>query len=169
VILFESMENLEIRHASESDREAIWELFHAIVARADTYVFDPSIPKEEALAYWMSPSNEKFVAILNDEVVGTYILRPNQPGLGSHVANAAFMVNPEVRRTGIGKAMGKHALRTAREFGYRAMQFNFVVSTNEHAIALWKKLGFEIVGILPGAFRHVDLGYVDALVMYQVL
>jgi L-amino acid N-acyltransferase YncA len=76
VILFESMENLEIRHASESDREAIWEIFHAIVARADTYVFDPSVPKEEALAYWMSPSNEKFVAILNDEVVGTYILRP---------------------------------------------------------------------------------------------
>jgi ribosomal protein S18 acetylase RimI-like enzyme len=163
------MENVEIRQASESDREAIWEIFHAIVVGADTYVFDPSIPKEEALAYWMSPANEKFVAILNDEVVGTYILRANQPGLGSHVANAAFMVNPEARRAGIGKAMGEHALRMARKFGYRAMQFNFVVSTNERAIALWKKLGFEIVGILPGAFRHVDLGYVDALVMYQVL
>jgi ribosomal protein S18 acetylase RimI-like enzyme len=160
---------LQIRSAINADRDAIWQIFQSTVKRGDTYVFDPVISKEEALAYWMSPVNRTFVAVSEDQVMGTYILRPNQPGLGSHVANAAFMVDPKVRRSGIGRRMGEHALATAQSFGYRAMQFNFVVSTNEHAIALWKKLGFEVVGKLPRAFQHRELGFVDALVMYREL
>jgi len=160
---------LQIRSAVNADRDTIWQIFQSTVKRGDTYVFDPAISKEEALAYWMSPANRTFVAVSEDQVMGTYILRPNQPGLGSHVANAAFMVNPKVRRSGIGRRMGEHALATAQSFGYRAMQFNFVVSTNERAIALWKKLGFEVVGKLPRAFQHRALGFVDALVMYREL
>ncbi len=102
-------------------------------------------------------------------MVGTYTLRPNAIGLGSHVANAAFMVSPEARGAGVGKRMGEHALAEARRLGFRAMQFNFVVSTNEPAVRLWRKLGFEIVGTLPGAFRHARLGFVDAYVMFQTL
>jgi ribosomal protein S18 acetylase RimI-like enzyme len=161
------MDSLQIRTAKNEDRDAIWAIFLQIVERGDTYAFDPAISKQEALAYWMSDANRIFVAERENRVVGTYILRPNQPGLGSHVANAAFMVEPQ--RSGVGRKMGEHALATAASLGYRAMQFNFVVSTNARAIALWQKLGFEIVGRLPGAFRHRELGYVDALVMYRVL
>jgi L-amino acid N-acyltransferase YncA len=158
---------IQIRTATSADHEAIWSIFRPIVERGDTYAFDPLISKWEALAYWMSDAHQIFVAEQENRVVGTYILRSNQPGLGSHVANAAFMVDPE--RLGVGKKMGEHALATARALGYRAMQFNFVVSTNVRAIALWEKLGFEIVGKLHGAFRHKELGYVDVLVMYRLL
>jgi ribosomal protein S18 acetylase RimI-like enzyme len=101
--------------------------------------------------------------------VGTYILRPNRPGLGSHVSNASFMVCPSARGLGVGRAMGEHCLEEARRLGYRAMQFNFVVSTNEAAVKLWQRLGFTIVGTLPGAFRHRTLGFVDAYVMFRTL
>ena len=103
------------------------------------------------------------------DIVGTYILRPNQSGGGSHVANAAFMVAPEARGQGIGRAMGEHCLSEARRLGFRAMQFNFVVSTNESAVRLWQQLGFKIVGTLPGAFRHPEKGYIDVYVMHRSL
>jgi ribosomal protein S18 acetylase RimI-like enzyme len=102
-------------------------------------------------------------------VVGTYILRPNQPGLGSRVSNATFIVSPSARGLGIGRIMGEHCLDEARRLGYRAMQFNFVVSTNEAAVKLWARLGFTVVGTLPGAFRHRTNGFVDAYVMFQTL
>jgi ribosomal protein S18 acetylase RimI-like enzyme len=102
-------------------------------------------------------------------IVGTYILRPNQSGPGSHVANAAFMVAPDARGMGIGRKMGEHSLSEARRIGFRAMQFNFVVSTNASAIRLWQQLGFKIIGTLPGAFRHPEKGYVDVYVMYRSL
>jgi ribosomal protein S18 acetylase RimI-like enzyme len=127
------------------------------------------MPREEALAYWLHPDARTYVFEDNGSVVGTYVLRPNQPALGSHVANAGFMVSPESRGAGVGRQMGEHCLKEARELGYRAMQFNFVVSTNEGAVRLWQRLGFQIVGTLPGAFRHARLGYVDAYVMFQDL
>ena len=160
---------LDIRFATETDRDAIWNIFHAVVAPGDTYAFDPRISREDALAYWFREDTHTYVAEEDGHVVGTYILRANQPGSGSHVANAAFMVAPTARGQGIGRAMGEHCLSEARRLGFRAMQFNFVVSTNEGAIRLWKQLGFKIVGTLPGAFRHPQKRYVDVYVMFRSL
>jgi L-amino acid N-acyltransferase YncA len=157
---------MKIRAAAESDRAAIWKIFHEVVAAGDTYAIDPDMSREEALTYWFSADTRTYVADSTVGVAGTYILRPNQSGGGSHVANAAFMVAPEARGQGIGRAMGEHCLSEARRLGFRAMQFNFVVSTNESAVRLWQQLGFKIVGILPGAFCHPKKGYVDVYVMY---
>jgi L-amino acid N-acyltransferase YncA len=158
-----------IREATERDRDAVWDIFHAVVAGGDTYVFDPATPRDEALAYWFQAEARTFVAEHDGRVVGTYLLKPNRPGLGAHVANAAFMVSPSARGLGVGRALGEHALDEARRLGYRAMQFNFVVSTNTAAVKLWENLGFAVVGTLPGAFRHQDLGFVDAYVMFRSL
>src|SRR6185369_15503687 len=160
---------LQIQQATALHSDAIWEIFHPIVARGDTYALDPRISREDGLAHWLQPANSCYVAEHQGSVVGTYILRSNQSGPGSHVANAAFMVSLGARGLGVGRKMGEHALREAGRLGFRAMQFNFVVSTNEPAVRLWQQLGFEIVGTLPGAFRHAELGFVDAYVMFRNL
>jgi L-amino acid N-acyltransferase YncA len=160
---------LNIRPAAQADRDAIWNVFHDIVALGDTYAFDPGMSREEALAYWFRADTRTYVAENDGGVVGTYILRANQSGAGSHVANAAFMVAPEAQGQGIGRAMAEHCLSEARRLGFRAMQFNFVVSTNTSAIHLWQQLDFKIVGTLPGAFRHPEAGYVDVYVMFRSL
>jgi L-amino acid N-acyltransferase YncA len=160
---------MEIRAAADSDHDAIWRIFHAVVAAGDTYAIDPYISREEALAYWFGADIQAYVAESAGHIVGTYILRPNQSGGGSHVANAAFMVAPDARGQGIGRAMAEHCLSEARRLGFRGMQFNFVVSTNESAVHLWQDLGFEIVGTLPGAFRDLQKRYVDVYVMFRSL
>ena len=160
---------MKIRPATEADHDAIWNIFHEIVAAGDTYALDPNLSRKEALKYWCEKSSRAYVAERRGCVVGTYMLRPNQSGGGSHVANAAFMVSASARGQGIGRAMAEHCLSEARRLGFRAMQFNFVISTNTPAIRLWQELGFEIVGRLPGAFRHPETGYVDAYVMYRSL
>jgi L-amino acid N-acyltransferase YncA len=160
---------MQIRPAINADRDAIWNIFHEIIAAGDTYVFDPQMPREEALAYWFRADTHTYVAEEDGGVVGTYILRPNQSGLGSHVANAAFMVAPDAEGAGVGRRMAEHCLSEARRMGFRGMQFNFVISTNTRAIHLWNQLGFEIVGTLPGAFRHPEKGYVDVYVMFRSL
>ena len=160
---------VEIRLATEADRDAIWEIFHDVIAPGDTYAFDPQMSRQDALTYWFRSDTHTYVAEQDRHVVGTYILRPNQSGGGSHVANAAFIVALKARGQGIGRAMGEHCLREARRLGFRAMQFNFVVSTNEGAIRLWKQLGFEIVGTLPDAFRDPEKGYVDVYIMFRSL
>ena len=160
---------MQIRQATAPDSDAIWDIFRPIVARGDTYALDPGISREEALAYWLHPANWCYVAEHQRNVVGTYILRANQPGPGSHVANAAFMVSLDARGLGVGRRMGEHSLNEARRLGFRAMQFNFVVSTNQPAVRLWQQLGFEIVGTLPGVFRHPEEGLVDAYVMFRSL
>jgi L-amino acid N-acyltransferase YncA len=160
---------LQIREATNADRDPIWNIFHAVVASGDTYTFDPQTSREDGLAYWLDPSHRCYVAERECEVVGTYILKANQPGLGSHVANAGFMVSPGARGHHVGRRLGEHALSEARRLGFRAMQFNFVVSTNAPAIHLWQQLGFAIAGTLPGAFRHREKGYVDAYVMFRSL
>ena len=160
---------LQIRAAADSDRDAIWDIFHDVVATGDTYVFDPNTSREEALAYWFREDTHTYVAEQNGEVVGSYVLRPNRPGLGAHVSNASFIVAKSARGLGVGRAMGEHCLSEARRLGFRAMQFNFVVSTNESAVHLWQQLGFKIVGTLPGAFRHSQKGYVDVYVMFRSL
>jgi L-amino acid N-acyltransferase YncA len=160
---------LNIRPATDNDRDAIWNIFHATVAPGDAFVYDPKTPREEAEAYWFAKGTRTYAAEQDGKIIGSYVLRPNRPGLGDHVANAGFMVAPEARGLGVGRAMGEHALDEARRLGYRAMQFNFVISTNESAVRLWQRLGFKIVGTLPGAFRHARKGLVDAYVMFRSL
>jgi GNAT superfamily N-acetyltransferase len=160
---------MNLRPAEKTDQEAVWQIFRAVIAPGDTYVFDPSMSRDEALAYWFGAGTHTYVAEIDQRIVGTYILKPNQPGLGNHIANAGFMVSPSDRGLGVGRRMGEHCLEEARRLGFRAMQFNFVVSTNEPAIRLWQELGFKIVGILPGAFCHPQHSFVDVYVMYRRL
>lgn len=158
-----------IRKATVDDAEAIWRIFQAVVAPGDTYSFDADTSRSEAVAYFLAPSITSYVADDGGRVVGMYKLIPNRIGRGSHVANASFMVDPAIHGRGVGRALGEHCLEEARRQGYDAMQFNFVVSTNMAGVALWKKLGFEIVGTLPKAFDHATLGRVDAYVMHRFL
>ena len=178
---------MKIRPATDADRDAIWNIFHEVVAAGDTYALDPNISREDALAYWFAPGTHTYVAEINRKsvgeadsfpgtaanpnhvIAGTYILQPNQSGGGSHVANAGFMVSASSRGQGLGRAMAEHCLSEARRLGFRAMQFNYVISTNTAAIRLWHDLGFEIVGTLASAFRDPDKGYVDVYVMYRSL
>jgi ribosomal protein S18 acetylase RimI-like enzyme len=125
--------------------------------------------EEEAVAYWMGPDRETFVAEEDGRILGTYYLRPNQLGGGAHVANCGYVTSPEATGRGIARLMCMHSLERARARGFRAMQFNFVVSTNERAVRLWQSIGFDIVGTLPGAFAHPKQGHVDVFVMFKTL
>lgn len=160
---------MTIRRATESDRDAIWEIFREVIAIGETYPIDPTIPRAQAVAYWFKHDARVYVAEGNKDIVGSYALHQNQAAGGSHVANAGFIVAKSARGQGIGRAMGEHCLKEARRIGFRAMQFNFVVSTNESAVKLWQDLGMKIVGTLPGAFWHPTRGYVDVYVMFQNL
>jgi L-amino acid N-acyltransferase YncA len=157
---------VEIRKATSADWPAIWPIFRAIVSTGDTHVNSPDSTEEDAHAYWMAGSQVVYVAVDGDAIVGTYRIRPNQLDLGNHVANAGFMAAPRQEGKGIGRMIAEHALREAKRIGYRAMQFDFVISTNTRAVKLWRSLGFIVVGTLPDAFRHARSGFVDALVMY---
>lgn len=158
---------IKIRKAKEADFGDIWEIFHRVVKSGDTFAFDPKARKEDCKTLWMSPHVHTYVAKSQDRILGTYIVRQNQPGLGAHVANAAYMVHPDARKSGIGKAMGCHSIKQAKRLGFSAIQFNFVVSTNIVAIQLWLKLGFKIVGTVPKAFNHQRLGLVDIYIMHK--
>lgn len=160
---------IRIRRAGEDDFEAIWSIFRRVVQSADTYPYPPDTDRDQARALWVAPPNRAYVALDGGEVVGTYYLRPNQPGQGAHVANAGFMVDPEVQGRGVGRAMGTHALEEARRAGFLSMQFNMVVGTNQRAVALWRDLGFSIIGTVPAAFKHPEHGLVDAHIMYRKL
>jgi len=158
---------MTIRLAEEDDSDAIWAILKPIFRAGDTYAVAPDISAEDALQFWTGGNHTAFVAGL--PVLGTYYICANQQGGGAHVCNCGFATSPEAQGTGIARAMLDHALTCAREMGFRAMQFNFVVSTNTRAIAIWERHGFDIVGRLPGAFDHPEQGFVDALVMYRDL
>jgi len=160
---------MQIRKAQASDGPAILEIILPVIREGATYSLDPDLSAADALAYWTSPDKETFVAEDDNVIVGTYFIRPNQAGGGRHVCNCGYITRADVAGRGVARSMCQHSLTYARERGYRAMQFNFVVSTNERAVRLWQSLGFAIVGRLPAAFRHPAHGYVDALVMYQSL
>lgn len=160
---------MNIRLAVASDFEGMWPIFQKTVSDEATYVFASDTSHEDAFAYWFGPGVVSYVAEEGGNIVGMYKLIPNQRDLGNHVANASFMVSPEHSGKGIGQKLGLHCLQEARKAGYEAMQFNFVISTNKAAVALWQKLRFSIVGTLPKAFRHQKLGYVDAYVMHRFL
>ena len=151
------------------DEGAIWAILEPVIRAGETYPLPRDMDRQSALAYWFSPGHEVFVAEDGDEIVGTYFLKANQKGGGAHVANCGYMTAPHATGRGVARTMCKHSLKHARERGFRAMQFNFVVSTNERAVRLWQSCGFEIVGRLPRVFEHPTLGFVDALVMYRQL
>jgi len=158
-----------VRSATESDAEGVLAIARELVSDGTTYVFAPETTDDELAAYWLDARARRFVATVAGEVAGCYLLRPNQTGRGGHVANASYAVAQRFAGRGVGRAMGEHSLEEARRHGFTALQFNFVVSTNEAAIALWKKLGFRIVGEIPKAFRHPTRGLVDAYVMHRFL
>ncbi len=158
-----------IRPATDRDKDAIWAIMEPIIRAGETYTLQRDMDKASALAYWLSAEHEVFVADENGEIVGTYFLQPNQQGGGGHVANCGYMTAFTATGRGVARAMCEHSLGRARSRSFRAMQFNFVISTNTRAVRLWQSFEFEIVGTLPKAFLHPTLGYVDAFVMYRDL
>lgn len=158
-----------IRAATEQDFDAIWPIFHEIVAAGETYAYDRLTSRDEARQIWLHTPRQTFVVEVDGRILGTYYIKTNQAGPGSHVCNCGYMVASSARGMGLATAMCEHSQQVAVELGYQAMQFNFVASSNEGAVRLWQKLGFEIVGRLPQAFNHPTKGFVDALVMYKWL
>ena len=158
-----------IRAARKEDRDAIWQILEPTIRTGDTYPLPRDMNNAEAVAYWTGPDRETFVAEKDGRVIGTYYLRANQRGGGAHVANCGYVTADDARGRGVARSMCEHSLQHARERGFRAMQFNFVISTNERAIRLWESLGFQIVGRLPLVFLHPNLGYIDAFVMFRTL
>jgi ribosomal protein S18 acetylase RimI-like enzyme len=160
---------LRVRPASHEDHDAIWAILEPVIRAGETYALPREMSRADALGFWTSAGHEVFVAEQDGAVIGTYFLCANHGGGGSHVANCGYITAAEASSRGVGRAMCQHSLDRARQREFRAMQFNFVVSSNERAVRLWKGLGFAIVGRLPEAFLHPVLGYVDAYVMYRFL
>jgi len=160
---------MNIRKATEDDFDKIWPIFHEVVSVGETYAYPRDTSKEQALKIWIDIPRITYVFEEDSKVLGTYYLKTNQLGAGDHVCNCGYMVSTEARGRGLATAMCEHSQNVAKELGYKAMQFNFVASSNEGAIRLWNKLGFATVGRLPKAFNHPSKGYVDALVMYKWL
>ena len=158
-----------MRSARRHDDEAIWQILEPMLRAGESYTLPRDMSREDALAYWFSPGHEVFVAEEDGSTLGTYFLCANQRGGGAHVANCGYVTAKQAMGRGVARAMCLHSLEVARQRGFRAMQFNFVVSTNERAVRLWEALGFAVVGRLPGAFLHPAHGYVDGLVMYRAL
>ncbi len=161
------IEITEARNCEHADD--VWQLCQELVADGTTYVFRPDAAKEEVVDYWFPQPGKTFVARLDGELVGIYLLRPVQPGRGGHIANASYFVSSRVRGQGLGKRLAEHSFDQARSMGFQAMQFNLVVETNTGAIQLWEKLGFSTIGIIPKAFDHDELGLVDARIMHREL
>jgi len=160
---------MQVRSAQARDNDAIWDIIGPTIRAGETYALPRDMSRAAALSYWNSPGHEVFVAEQDGKVLGTYYMRANQQGGGSHVANCGYMTAAEASGRGVARAMCAHSLAHAGARGFRAMQFNFVVSSNERAIALWEGFGFNIVGRLTQAFEHPRLGLVDAVVMYRML
>ena len=160
---------MKIREATREDFDQIWPLFHEIAAAGETYAYPRDVSRELALKLWMDAPRRTYVCEEDGKILGTYYIKSNQAGPGDHVCNCGYMVSSVARGRGLATAMCEHSQRIARELGYKAMQFNFVASSNEGAVKLWHKLGFATVGRLPKAFLHPAAGYVDALVMYKWL
>jgi ribosomal protein S18 acetylase RimI-like enzyme len=157
---------LEIRKAAENDEADVSEIIKAVIAGGDTYTDSDA---DGTIANWFTADKYNYVAVMDGKVVGTFWLRANQPGRGSHVGNAAYMVSPDARGKGVGKRMGEFSVEEARRLGFKSMQFNFVVKSNEVAVKLWKSIGFEVIGEIPDAFDHIENGMTSAYIMYRKL
>jgi ribosomal protein S18 acetylase RimI-like enzyme len=157
------------RRITEQDADDVWNIIHTVIKSGDTWVYSPDSSREKMLDIWYEPSKYTYVCEIEGKVVGTFFLKANQPDLGSHVANAGYMVNPDFRGRGIAEAMCRFSMEEAKRLDFKAMQFNIVMATNTGAIRLWQKCGFEIIGTIPKVYQHQTRGLTDALVMYQWL
>ena len=170
---------IEIRKATEADKPEVWKIIEAVISDGDSYTFAPDSSREKMFDFWFAEDKETYVAILSEpeaiannstsKIIGTFFIKANQPDLGSHICNAGYMVSAEAKGKGIGRKMAEFSLAEAKRLGFRAMQFNFVVKSNEIAIKLWQNLGFEIIGEIPEAFQHKEKGLTNALIMYRKL
>ena len=158
-----------IRKARDADRSHVWPIIRDAISGGDTYVNSPDSSEEEMLAYWFSPEKHVYVAEENGAILATYWLKANQPGLGDHVGNAAYIVSPKAKGRGIGRMIALHSIEEARKIGFHSIQFNFVVKSNNVAVNLWKSVGFEVIGEIPDAFRHKEHGLTNAYIMYRKL
>jgi len=163
------MEKIKITPATSADEERIWALLQPVFSAGDTYAVDPLIDREAAIAYWMEADKTAFILRIERQAVGTYYIRPNQPGGGAHICNCGFITAPSARGKGVARRMLDHALIEAKQQGYRAMQFNFVLASNQRALAIWQRNGFATIGRIPQAFLHPKQGYVDALILHRSL
>lgn len=160
---------IEIRKITPADYDEVWEIIRAVISTGDTYLFHPTSSKDKMLSYWCGADKYTYIALIDNKIAGTFCIKDNQPDLGSHVANASFMASPNFAGQGVGKTMGLYALEEAKNLGYKAMQFNMVVKSNERAVELWKKLGFQIIAEIPDAFNHQQLGLTNAYIMFRKL
>lgn len=161
---------ISIRKYEEKDKEEIWKIIEYVISKGDSFTFALDTPREFALEDWCSSDKHTFVAVGDDgKILGTFYIKANQIGLGAHIANGSYMVASDARRKGIGRLMGEFSIEEARKLGFHAMQFNFVVKSNEKAVNLWKSLGFEIIGEIPDAYRHKENGLTNAYIMYRKL
>jgi RimJ/RimL family protein N-acetyltransferase len=161
---------ITIRLLEENDWPAVWQIIEPVFRAGDTYAFPRNISEEEAYQYWVTAPKGTYVAVDQDNIIlGTYYIKPNQPGQGNHICNCGYIVAEDARGQGIASTMCEHSQREAITQGFRAMQYNLVVSTNQGAVRLWKRHGFEVIGTIPQAFRHPLHGYVDAFIMYKQL
>ena len=161
---------IAIRHFQESDWPVVWHIIEPVFRAGETYAFSRDISEDKAYNAWISLPKVTYVAVGQDgAILGTYYIKPNQPGQGNHICNCGYIVAENARGQGIASAMCEHSQRAAVAQGFRAMQYNLVVSTNSRAVRLWKKLGFDVIGTIPEAFRHPEHGYVDAYIMYKRL
>ena len=163
------MEKIKITPATSADEERIWALLQPVFSAGDTYAVDPLIDREAAIAYWIEADKTAFILRIEGQAVGTYYIRPNQPGGGAHICNCGFITAPSARGKGVARRMLDHALIEAKQQGYRAMQFNFVLTSNQRALSIWQRNGFATIGRIPQAFLHPKQGYVDALILHRSL
>ena len=152
-----------------ADGDALWAVLEPVIRDGTTYPVDPAATRDEVFAYWFAPDKQVFVAEREGRIVGSYYIKPNSTGPASHVANAGYMVRPDVRRQGVARALALDSFARAKAGGFRAMQFNLVIASNIAAIALWRDVGMAEIGRLTQAFRLPSGEYVDALVMYRLL
>ncbi|WP_428036029.1 N-acetyltransferase family protein [Amphritea sp.] len=158
-----------IRKMTKSDFESFWSVFSNVIQAQETYAFAPDMTLEEAYHLWCEMPLKTYVFVENDVVLGSYYIKPNAMGPGKHICNCGYMVAPEARGKGVARKMCEHSQQQAASLNFEAMQFNSVVSTNEVAVQLWQKLGFNIIGTIPKGYKHGKLGYVDSYVMYKQL
>ncbi|HSH71763.1 MAG TPA: GNAT family N-acetyltransferase [Methylophilaceae bacterium] len=160
---------MKIRIATQQDKPAIGAIIEPIFRAGETYAIDSAISGSEAIDYWLGSDKTTFVAEEDGKILGTYYIRTNQAGGGSHVCNCGYITSAQATGRGVARKMCTHSLEYAKSQGYLAMQFNFVVSSNTRAVELWKSFGFNILGTLPRAFKHPSLGFIDAFVMFREL